>query len=107
MCTGQACAGIRGRGRGRAVVKCEYLFSPGGDAGAAGHSRRQLPADRRALAPSSVPAFNVSLASALFGAKICVLVGDSEQTRSPIPKMLLRSPATRWQRRFLNGAFPQ
>lgn len=78
--TDQARAGIRGRGRGRAVVKCAYLFFPGGDAGAAGHSRRQLPADRRALTPSSVPAFNVSLASASFGAKICVLVGDREQT---------------------------
>lgn len=62
------------------MVKCAYLFFPGGDVGAAGHSCRQLPADRRALTPSSVPAFNVSQASALFGDKICVLVGDCEQT---------------------------
>lgn len=79
--------GFRGRGTGRAVVKCASLFSPGGDAGAAGDSRRQLPADRRTLTPSSFPAFNFPPASALFGAKVCVLVGDCEQTWRLIPKM--------------------
>lgn len=82
------------------MVKCAYLFFPGGDAGAAGNSRRQLPADRRTLTPSSFPAFNFHLASALFGAKVCILVGDSEQTDSKDVCVLSHSPATRWQWRF-------
>lgn len=92
------------------MVKCAYLFFPGGDAGAAGNSRRQLPADRRTLTPSSFPAFNFRLASALFGAKVCILVGDSEQTWSLIPKTSVccrTLPPLGGSGGFLNEDFPQ
>ncbi|CAF87721.1 unnamed protein product [Tetraodon nigroviridis] len=59
----------------------------GGHAGAAGDPRRQLPADRRTLTPSSLSALLSPPASALCGAKVCVLVGDCGQTWSLIPKM--------------------
>lgn len=61
-CPDQACVGFfRSRGEARAVVKCSCLFSPGGDAGAAGSSRRQLPADRWIVTPASIPALHFSL----------------------------------------------